>query len=206
MGSKTKANAMKKKRNRIAALTLTGMLLASSAAAQDVYRNLAFGVVVPVPAGYALCSNEEATDHGAIFVRGTAEICESGTYVGNRIGVSAWHSQAGDIDDLPPIRRAIAADKCRGAPDRKILIFEPAKRSVAGLPSFFCAMEIVHPNSGRREYFATLIFFRGRAQRPARPYPIYEYTLTVADQPDKSADAERLLFETARHLRLLPID
>ncbi len=199
---------MKKNRIRIAtcALTWSGILMASAADAQAVYRNQAFGVVVPAPLGYALCPNEGATDHGAIFVKGTPEKCRSGTYVEDRIGVSAWHSQAGDIDDLPPIRRAIAADKCKPAPDRKILAFGSAKRSVAGLPTFFCAMEILHPTSKRWEYFAALIFFRGQASLPIGPYPIYEYTLTVGGAPDQSAEAERLLYRTARRVRLLPID
>jgi hypothetical protein len=186
--------------------TLGTLLTATSVEAQEVYRNLAFGIVVTAPPGYVQCKFKSETDHGAIFVKGTAETCNSGQRAENHLWVSAWHSQAGDIDDLPPIRRAIAADKCKPTPYSKILAFDQAKRSVSGLPSFFCATELRDAKSGKREYLAQLIFFRGTAPPPIGPYPIYEYTLAVGAPPAEAAYAKRLLFETARRVRLLPID
>lgn len=185
--------------------TLATLLAGSSVEAHEIYRNVAFGIVVTAPPGYVQCKHKSETDHGAIFVKGAVETCSSGQRAERHVWVTAWHSQAGDIDDLPPIRRAIAADKCKPGPHRKILSFRPAQQSVAGLPSFFCATELLDPRSGRREYIAELIFFRGAAPPPIGPYPIYEYTLAVGAPATAAADAERLLFETARRVRLLPI-
>jgi hypothetical protein len=183
-----------------------GVLLAGCAGAQEIYRNPSFGIVASAPPGYVQCKSRSETDHGAIFVKGTVDLCRSGQRAENYFWVSAWHSMADNDIDMPPIRREIAAAKCKPEPGRARRVFRPVGRTVANLPTFFCAFESVDPNSGRRVYYGELAFFRGSPPSPSPPFPIYEYILAIEAPAEEAAAAERLLFETARHVRLLPID
>jgi hypothetical protein len=180
-------------------------LTAGSATAQAVYRNPAFGIVATAPPGYVQCKYKSETDHGAVFVKGTVESCGTGRRAENYFWVSAWHSMADNDENMPPIRREIAADKCKPNPGRNILAFRPVDPIAGVLPAFFCALERVDPESGKRVYFADLMFFRGNPPPPARPFPIYEYTLAIEAPAAAAAEAERLLFEAAGRVRLLPI-
>lgn len=189
----------------VCASALGSVLLAGFASAQAIYRNPAFGIVVTAPPGYVQCKYEQETDHGAVFVKGTVELCGTGRRAENYFWVSAWHSMADNDEKMPPIRSEIAADKCKPKPGREIRAFRPADRIAGVLPTFFCAFERVDPESGKLIFYADLIFFRGNSPRPALPFPIYEYTLAIEAPAAAAADAERLLFEAAQRVRLLPV-
>lgn len=183
------------------------MARAESASAAEFHTNVLYGIRLPILPSAVVCRIEPpAGNHEVVVLFGKDADCARLDDRNIVMTLSAYYNQSELEDDTPPRRRTIARKACvpRGA--SRIVGFRSVA-AVAGLPTFECRREW-RAESGEVETTISLYFYRGRwpSNNPrAQPYPKIDYTLWISGPADRTAEAERILREVARGIRLLPL-
>lgn len=183
-----------------------GFDVAARAGEARVYTNDSYGLEVRLPANAVLCTYEEPKGNHQVdlILRENAE-CGRARTEDIEMEIFAAFSNA-ELEDLPPIRRAIARTYCekfsRGA---EAIQFVDRPRRIAGLPAFECRRTF-RGKDGTAYLALNYFFFRGQAETddPRRnPYPRIMYHLAVFALKTLEAEADAALDELAAHTRLV---